>query len=162
MGLHPRSPTTSGANPNNQPTCITEPPTPLRRAKLKTDTHVLLPLMNSLFQVLCWESFHLKVHPTALPEREKTDVKPVSEAKNICRCLNIFLHTRNWQIPASWKFFWLPTIIIVSYPANWCSSIHLFRAASDKCSWVPSLWQMTSLLLKGFLWEQCCRGHSML
>lgn len=117
--------------------------------------------MNSLFHILCWESFHLKVHPTALPEREKTAVKPVSEAKNICRCLNIFLYTRNWQIPASCKLFWPPTIII-EIPANWCGSIHLFQDASDKWGLVPSLWQMTSLLLKGFLWEQCCRGHSML
>lgn len=39
MCLHPGNPTARGASLNNRPRCVTEPLTPLRRAKLKTETH---------------------------------------------------------------------------------------------------------------------------
>lgn len=72
--LHSGSPLPSGAKLNKQLRCITGPPNPFKKCKAEhpptPPTPILLPLMNSLFHILCWESFHLEVHPTALPERE--------------------------------------------------------------------------------------------
>lgn len=106
--------------------------------------------MNSLFQILCWKSFHLEVHPTALPEREGS-----CETSHTCRRSSIFLYPRNWQIPANCKSFW-PMTIVTEIPTTRCLSIPLFHAT--RLSSQP----LTDDTPSKMIWEQSCRGHSTL
>lgn len=110
--------------------------------------------MNSLFQILCWKSFHLEVHPTALPEREGSCEASVTS--HTCRCSSILLYPRNWQIPANGKSFW-PMTTVTEIPATWCISIHLLHAtrlsSQPLTDGIPSPERM---------WEQSCGGHSTL
>lgn len=113
--------------------------------------------MNSLFHIFCWESFHLKVHPTSLPERERRAVKSGTEDRNTCNA-SVSLHTRNCQTPASCKLLWPPTTV-TDIPDNWCWHIHLFYSASDKWDLIPAFERWHPCSWKGFLWDQSWKGH---
>lgn len=132
--LTPRKSLTRGQSWTNNPGAPMDHPSPQGKAE---ERHILLPPMNSLFHIFCWESFHLKVHPTSLPDRKRTAVKSGSEDRNICRCFSILLHTRNWQSPASCKLFWPPTTV-TDIPDNWWWHIHPFYSASDKWDLIPA------------------------